>query len=78
MPIVRFYTTAGCRLCDEALDLAKPIIHRLKFRLQVIEIMDNPKTETAYGERIPVLHRMDQDAVLEWPFSAAAIYRFLA
>ncbi|MBY5268177.1 glutaredoxin family protein [Spiribacter salinus] len=78
MPLVRFYTTSGCRLCDEAFDVARPIIERLKFRLQIIEIMDDPNIEATYGERIPVIHRMDQDAVLEWPFSAAAIYRYLA
>jgi len=78
MSDVRFYTTADCRLCDEALDMAMPIITRLRYDLQVIDIIDDPEAERLYSERIPVIYRLDQNTALQWPFSAAALYRFLA
>lgn len=78
MAVVQFYTTEGCRLCDEALEMVQPIVERLRFELQVIEIMDNAEAESAYAEHIPVMGRSDRSAPLYWPFSAAAVYRYLA
>lgn len=78
MPALRFYTTQGCTLCAQRLVWLEPIAKRLQYSLEVIEIMDNPADENAYGERIPVIERSDREDVLSGAFDAAAIYRFLA
>ena len=73
---MHFYTTEGCRLCDEALQWVAPIMERLNMTLKVIEIMDEASLEKAYGERIPVLEWSHGGDALEWPFDRAAVYRF--
>ncbi|WP_229381970.1 glutaredoxin family protein [Spiribacter sp. 2438] len=73
---MHFYTTEGCRLCDEALQWVIPIMERLSVKLEVIEIMDEASLEKAYGERIPVLAWSHGAESLDWPFDRAAVYRF--
>ncbi len=77
MAIVRFYTTSGCHLCEQAWALADPIIKRYEYTLQPIDIMDDPHSEARFGEAIPVLEREDTRQCLYWPFDSASLYRFL-
>jgi len=74
---LRFYTTDGCHLCDEAWALINPIAQRRGLTLEYVEIMDDPQAEARFAESIPVLERSDQEQPLHWPFDTAAIYRFL-
>lgn len=76
MRVVRFYTTAGCRLCDEALQWVTPIMTRLKVTLEVVDIMSEKTLESAYGEQIPVLEWSHSGDTLVWPFDRASVYRF--
>ncbi|MQM37704.1 hypothetical protein KBTX_01706 [wastewater metagenome] len=74
---VEFYTTEGCGLCEEAMEMLHPIAQRLAIDIQVREILDDDDWEARYGIRIPVLRRGDTGAELGWPFDEAALYRFL-
>jgi hypothetical protein len=77
MPELYFYTTQGCRLCEDRLAILKPITKRLRYNLQVIDIMYDKKAEMAYASTIPVLVRSDRDTSLYGAFNADEIYRFL-
>ncbi len=74
---LRFYTTDGCHLCEEAWALIEPVIQRRALAIECIDVMDDPQAEVRYAECIPVLERDDRNQALYWPFDAAAIYRFL-
>lgn len=74
---LQFFTTEGCRLCDEALELVRPIARRRGFALQTREILSDETAEAAYGEAIPVLRRTDSGRELRWPFASTDVYRFL-
>lgn len=74
---LQFFTTAGCRLCDEALERLRPVAYRRGFRVEQREILADPAAEAAYGESIPVVRRADSGRELRWPFTDADLYRFL-
>ena len=40
------------------------------FRLEIIDIAEDEALLAQYGTRIPVLHRQDTKAELNWPFNA--------
>ena len=67
----------GCRLCDEAEALARPVCRRAGQSLRCRDILEDPELERRYASRIPVLRRPDTGAELDWPFDRAALYRFL-
>ncbi len=75
MNALRFYTTAGCTLCDKALEAVRPVAQRLDIELHIIDIMDDPALEQRLGERIPVVERRPDGKALGWPFTAADVYR---
>ncbi len=70
---LRLYGTEHCHLCDEA----EAILRKAGIEANYIEIAGDDVLVTKYGMRIPVLHRMDTDAELGWPFDAAMVARFL-
>lgn len=69
------YGTLGCHLCDRAMALTLPVARRAGATLAERDIAADPALEARYGIRIPVLHRRDNGAELDWPFDAAAVYR---
>ncbi|PWG61359.1 glutaredoxin family protein [Sediminicurvatus halobius] len=72
-----FYTTDGCHLCDQALEMLWPVAERRGFTVAPREIIGDAAAESAYGERIPVVRRADSGRELFWPFSETDLYRFL-
>ena len=77
---LRFYTTEGCHLCEQALTIirevhaANPLIAKV-IQLKLIDIADEDVLIEAYGNRIPVVAIGGQDkgkqnnaAELNWPF----------
>ena len=76
MRLMRFYTTDGCHLCEQALAIVQPVTNRLGITLEVVDIMDDETLEARYGTQIPVLAREGDAATLSWPFDAADVYRF--
>ena len=76
---VKFYTTLGCHLCEDALQLLKNITeegHHLETEL--VEISDSDELMRRYGIRIPVVARNSDNAELGWPFNQEQLFCFLA
>ena len=77
MESIRFYTTAGCHLCDEAWQLLEPVAARRGLTVECVEIMDDTDAEAAYAESIPVIECPQRSRPLYWPFDMADLYRYL-
>lgn len=77
MPDLRFYTTAGCHLCDQAFAALEPIARRKRLVIECIDVMDDPDAEAAFAESIPVIMNEQRAEPLCWPFTREDIYRWL-
>jgi hypothetical protein len=77
MRVLYLYTTLGCHLCEQALELIEPLVGDSSFRLEAIDIADSDDLMTRYGIRIPVLRRPDIDKELGWPFDQQQLSAFL-
>ncbi len=72
------YGTLGCHLCDEAEAVLAPLLNDNPCDIECIDISDDDRLLERYGELIPVLRRLHDDAELCWPFDAAVAQGFLA
>ncbi|WP_336368113.1 glutaredoxin family protein [Marinobacter sp. C2H3] len=74
---LRFYTTAGCHLCElaEALMVNTPMPAPVP--VSVVDIAESPALLERYSTRIPVLQRTDTGAELGWPFNRDQLLVFL-
>jgi len=73
MPLI-LYQRDDCHLCGLALDvLAEARIPEF----ESVFIDDDEALEARYGIRVPVLHRSDTGAELDWPFDAGRVAAFL-
>lgn len=70
------YGTLGCHLCDEAEALLIPLI-TADCSIECIDIGDSDALIERYGESIPVLRRVRDEAELCWPFDAVRAQSFL-
>lgn len=62
------YTTAGCHLCEQALQLLEPWLEQ-GYGLAKVDIAEDDLLMARYGERIPVVaSRCGRE--LGWPFTA--------
>ncbi len=68
MKSLTLYSTSHCHLCELAHALLMPL--PAGFRLEIIDIAEDEALLAQYGTRIPVLHRQDTKAELNWPFNA--------
>ena len=67
----------GCHLCEQAaLLLNSPDISQ-GVQLEVHDIADSDSLVEKYGERIPVLLRVDTKDELGWPFDMLLLKQFL-
>ncbi len=74
MPLI-LYQRDDCHLCDLALDvLANARIPEF----ESVFIDDDDALESRYGVRVPVLHRSDTGAELDWPFDTRAVAEWAA
>lgn len=64
-----------CRLCDEAYEV---LVMAGVPDFEPVWIDGDEAHEARYGLRIPVLHREDTGAELDWPFDAGQVRAFLA
>lgn len=74
MITVMLYTTAGCHLCELAIEQLQKIKHEVK--IQPTEIGDDDSLATRYGATIPVLKFTD-NSELNWPFTHQDIERHI-
>ncbi len=77
MITVQLYTTLGCHLCEQALDLLNALSLELDLVINEIDSIDSDELVARYGIRIPVITRADSDIDLGWPFNEATLKAFL-
>ena len=78
MRVLYLYTTLGCHLCEQALELLEPLVGDSSFRLESIDIAESDELMERYGIRIPVLRRPGIDKELGWPFDQQQLSAFLS
>lgn len=64
------YVTSGCHLCEQAQRLIGSV---LGFAVTEVDIVEDDSLLARYGERIPVLRRIDTGAEIDWPFNAQQV-----
>jgi len=64
------YTTSHCHLCEQAEALLIGLKDQHKVNWQAIEISNDDHLTDKYGIRIPVIKSINNQAELNWPFSA--------
>ncbi len=77
---VRFLSTSGCHLCEQAYEMTKYLIDNDSdvaetVTLELIDIADDEKLVEQYGIRIPVL--LYSSAELGWPFELEELRSWL-
>ena len=74
---LRFYTTSGCHLCDQALDVISSSLKRIPYELEMIEIADSDALIEALGTKIPVLENPGISSQLCWPFGVKEVRKLV-
>ena len=76
--ILTLYTTLGCHLCEQALELLKESQARGRtLTIHSVEISDSDDLIALYGVRIPVIKTHYSNTELGWPFDSATLDQFL-
>ena len=70
------YSTSACHLCEQALELLR-LFPGSGWTLDEVDISDSDSLFERYGLTIPVLHREDTGAELNWPFDSEDVARLL-
>ena len=73
---VTLFTTAGCHLCDLALQQLQTLQQQMPIIIQSVEIGDDDKLTAEYGIRIPVV-KCSNNAELGWLFDLPTLLSFL-
>ncbi len=75
---ITLYHTLGCHLCDDALALASQIIYtdKLAIGIEQVDIVNDDKLLSQYGEHIPVFKR-DDGSELSYPFERKILAQWL-
>jgi Glutaredoxin-like domain (DUF836) len=81
MTLLVLYTTVGCHLCEQALELITPLLP-VDCELKLVDIADVDDFDVddlmeRYGIRIPVVQRTDTEGELGWPFDQQQFIAFL-
>ncbi|HJO11513.1 MAG: glutaredoxin family protein [Gammaproteobacteria bacterium] len=71
------YTTDACHLCDEAEELLNQLKPAHRFDLQLVDISTSEELMNRYGNRIPVVQRVDNGSELGWPFDSTALLSWI-
>jgi hypothetical protein len=71
------YSTAGCHLCELALEVIVPLVGN-RCTIQQVDISEDDELIERYGVRIPVIRRLDDDTELDWPFDIRQFLAFIA
>jgi hypothetical protein len=79
-PVLYFYTSAGCHLCEAAESLLRQLFGDNFSKVRPVEISDSDELVERYGIRIPVVAYRTENGEwreLGWPFDAAKLADFL-
>lgn len=77
MMILNLFSTSHCHLCEQAEMIIRNLPHQDYIKLNIIEITDDSIILDLYGSKIPVLHRFDTKAEINWPFNLEDIEKFI-
>lgn len=77
MIMLQMFSTAGCHLCELAVEQVQQLPPALMVQLEIIEIGDDDALVEQYGTRIPVI-RFADNSELNWPFEQQDILQQLA
>ena len=73
---IRFYTTSGCHLCEEAQKLLVTLQNEgMGLDIDSVDIADSELLLERYGIRIPVVDTAGRE--IGWPFSLEELRAFL-
>ena len=74
---LQLFSTAGCHLCELAIEQIHDLAATDHIKLQIIEIGDDDLLVEQYGIRIPVI-KFSDDSELNWPFTQQDIQQKIA
>ncbi len=77
MKTLYLYTTLGCHLCEQAKQVAWPVLSEFDYRLQEVEIADDNDLVERFGVRIPVVAVEQDQQGLGWPFDEQGLRTYL-
>lgn len=74
---LKLYFTTNCHLCEQAVRLLLQVEKNNLINWSCSEIAYDEELLLKYETKIPVLFRVDNQAVLYWPFSYQQIQSFI-
>ena len=77
MKKLRFFTTKGCHLCEQADLILNALYDSYSFEVEIVDIATNEDLVQKYGLSIPVLLHIKKNELLYWPFDAVAVINLL-
>ena len=77
MKELKFFTTQGCHLCEQAEEILLTLKKECIFELEVVDIAADKELVERYGLSIPVLLNAATGEELYWPFNADKIASLL-
>ena len=69
------YSSEGCHLCEQALELCYSVLKIEDIR--VVDIVEDEKLVELYGVHIPVLEKLATGEKLFWPFDLEKLTAFI-
>ena len=76
MKTLILYSTVGCHLCEQALEVMRPLV-AADYQINEVDISESDELMERYGIRIPVVARQDNGHELGWPFDHQLFSAFL-
>ena len=77
MKKLRFFTTQGCHLCDQANLILDALQDKYIFEVEIVDIATDEDLVREYGLSIPVLLHIENDELLYWPFDTGGVLNLL-
>ena len=77
MKKLKFFTTEGCHLCEQASLILDELHDRFIFEMEIVDIATEEDLVQKYGLSIPVLLNIENNEVLYWPFDRDGVVNLL-
>ena len=77
MKKLKFFTTEGCHLCEQAVLILDELHDRFIFEMEIVDIDTEEDLVQKYGLSIPVLLNIENNEVLYWPFDRDGVINLL-
>ena len=77
MKKLKFFTTEGCHLCEQASLILDELHDQFIFEMEIVDIATEEDLVRKYGLSIPVLLNIENNEVLYWPFDRDGVVNLL-